>query len=53
MLLSIALVLGVLWVLGLLSGYTLGGAVHILLAGALIMMFFGLRQWWRRPASAG
>jgi len=50
MFLSIAMILGVLWVLGLASGYTLGGAVHLLLAGALVMMVFGLRQWWRRPA---
>jgi hypothetical protein len=46
----IALILGILWVLGLWSGYTLGGVVHVLLAGAVVMMMFGLRQWWRRPA---
>ena len=46
----IALILGVLWVLGLWSGYTLGGAVHLLLVGAGVTMLFGLRQWWRRPA---
>jgi Family of unknown function (DUF5670) len=50
MFLPIALILGVLWVLGLWSGYTLGGAVHLLLAGAVVMTVFGLRQWWRRPA---
>jgi len=46
----IALILGVLWGLGLWSGYTLGGAVHLLFVGAIVMMLFGLRQWWRRPA---
>jgi hypothetical protein len=46
----IAIILGVLWVLGLTSGYTLGGAVYLLLAGAVVMTLFGLRQWWRRPA---
>jgi hypothetical protein len=49
MLLPIALVLGVLWGLGLLKGYTLGGAIHLLLVGAVVMAGFGLRQWWRRP----
>ena len=50
MFLSIALILGVLWLVGLLSGYTLAGAVHILFVGAVVMMIIGLRQWWRRPA---
>jgi hypothetical protein len=50
MFLAIALVLGILWALGLLTGYTLGGAVHLLLAGTVVMMLFGLRQWWRKPA---
>jgi hypothetical protein len=47
---NIAAILGVLWVLGMLSGYRLSGAVHLLLAGAIVMVVFGLRQWWRRPA---
>lgn len=50
MFLPIALILGILWALGLWSGYTLGGAVHLLLAGAVVMFVFVLRQWWRRPA---
>ena len=49
MLVPIALLLGVLWLLGLISGYTLGGAVHVLLVGAIVMMFYGLRVWWRKP----
>jgi hypothetical protein len=44
------LVLGILWLVGMLYGYRLGGAIHLLLAGATVMMLFGLRQWWRRPA---
>ncbi len=32
---TIALVLGVLWGLGVVSAVTLGGAIHLLLAGAL------------------
>ena len=50
MFLPIALILGSLWLLGLTSGYLLGGAVHGLLVGAGIMTVFGLRQWRRRPA---
>jgi len=50
MLLSIGGLLGVLWVLGMATGYRLGGAIHLLLAAALIMAFFGFRQWWRQPA---
>ncbi len=46
----IAIILGFLWVLGLATGYTLGGAVHVLLIGAAVMTFLGLRQWWRRTA---
>lgn len=46
----IALTLGVLWVLGLVKGFTLGGAIHLLLVGAVIATGFGLREWWQRPA---
>ncbi|HZJ95723.1 MAG TPA: lmo0937 family membrane protein [Thiopseudomonas sp.] len=38
MLYTIALVLGVLWVLGLVSSYTMGGFIHILLVIAVIMI---------------
>lgn len=38
MLYSIALVLGILWVLGLVSSYTMGGFIHILLVIAVIMI---------------
>lgn len=47
---AIALILGLLWALGLWSGYTLGGAVYLLLVGTAVMTVLALRQWWRRPA---
>jgi len=36
MLLTIAVVLAVLWVLGLVTSYTLGGFIHVLLVLAVI-----------------
>jgi len=38
MLYTIAVVLLILWVLGLVSSYTLGGFIHILLVVALVMV---------------
>ena len=38
MLYSIAIVLLILWVLGLVSSYTLGGFIHVLLVVALIVI---------------
>jgi hypothetical protein len=38
MLLTIAIILLVLWLLGLVSSYTLGGFLHILLVIAIIMI---------------
>lgn len=38
MLFTIVVVLIVLWLLGLLSGYALGGVIHILLVIAVIMV---------------
>ena len=38
MLYTIALVLLILWVLGLVTSYTIGGFVHVLLVVALIMI---------------
>jgi hypothetical protein len=51
MFLSIAGILGVLWVLGMAYGYKMGGAIYIVLTAAIVMMFFGLRQWWQRPVA--
>jgi len=42
MLYTIAVVLLVLWVLGLATSYTLGGFVHVLLVVAIIMVLFNL-----------
>ncbi len=38
MLYAIALVLVILWILGLVSSYTIGGFIHILLVIAIIMI---------------
>lgn len=42
MLYSIAVVLLVLWLLGIVTSYTLGGFVHILLVIALVMIVVNL-----------
>ena len=42
MLYTIAVVLLILWLLGLVSSYTLGGFIHILLVVAIIMILFNL-----------
>jgi hypothetical protein len=44
MLYTIAVVLIVLWLLGLVSSYTLGGFVHILLILALIVIILSFLQ---------
>ena len=41
MLYTIAVVLLVLWLLGLVSGYTLGAFVHILLVIAVVLVLAG------------
>jgi hypothetical protein len=48
MLYTIAVVLLVLWLLGLVSSYTLGGFIHVLLAVAIVMVLLRLIQG-RRP----
>ena len=42
MLWTIVVVLGVLWLLGMVSSYTMGGAIHVLLVLALIVMLLNL-----------
>ncbi len=42
MLFTIALILLALWALGLVSGTTIGGFVHVLLVVAVIMVLFQL-----------
>jgi len=44
MLYTIAMVLLILWLLGLVSSYTMGGFVHILLVVALIVLVVGFLQ---------
>lgn len=48
MLWTITIILLVLWVLGLVSSYTMGGWIHILLAIALIVVVLNLLQGRRR-----
>jgi hypothetical protein len=48
MLYTIAIVLIVLWLLGMVSSYTIGGFIHILLAVAIIMILVNLISG-RRP----
>ena len=48
MLWTIFVVLLVLWLLGLVSSYTLGGFIHILLVIAIVVLIINLIQG-RRP----
>jgi len=48
--LKVGAVLGALWLLGMLCNYKLGGAIHLLLAGAIVMALYGLNKGWWRPA---
>ena len=48
MLWTITVILLVMWVLGLVSSYTMGGFIHILLVLAVISVLFSLIQG-RRP----
>jgi hypothetical protein len=48
MLWTIAVVLLVLWVLGLVSSYTLGGFIHLLLVVAVVVVLIRVIQG-RRP----
>jgi multisubunit Na+/H+ antiporter MnhE subunit len=46
--LTIAVVLLVLWLLGLVSSYTIGGFIHILLAAAIVIFLIRAFEG-RRP----
>jgi len=48
MLWTIAVILFVLWALGMVSSYTMGGFVHVLLVVALVVIVINLLQG-RRP----
>lgn len=42
MLYTVAVVLLILWLLGLVSGYTIGAFIHVLLVIALVLFLVGL-----------
>ena len=42
MLYTIAVILLALWLLGMVSSYTMGGAIHLLLAIAVVVIIFQL-----------
>ena len=48
MLYTLAVVLLVLWLLGLVSSYTMGGFIHILLVVAVVMVLVNLISGRRR-----
>ena len=48
MLYTIAVVLLILWLLGLVTSYTLGGFLHILLVVAIVMVVLNLVRGRRR-----
>ncbi len=49
MLWTIFVILLVLWLLGLVSSYTLGGFIHILLVIAVVVLIINLIQGRRTP----
>jgi hypothetical protein len=44
MLWTLAVILLVLWLLGLVTSYTMGGLIHILLVVALVVLVIGIIQ---------
>jgi hypothetical protein len=50
MLYTIAVVLLILWLLGLVSGYVIGGLIHILLVVAVVMVLVNFISGRRRSA---
>lgn len=44
MLWTIAVILAVLWVLGLITSYTMGGFVHVLLVAAVVVVLIRIIQ---------
>jgi hypothetical protein len=49
MLYTIAVVLLILWLLGLVSSYTLGGFIHVLLVIAIVVILLGVIGGRRGP----
>lgn len=50
MLYTLAAVLVILWLLGLVSSYTLGGFIHVLLVVAVIVVLLSLLRGRQQPA---
>ena len=48
MLYTIAIILIILWLLGMVTSYTMGGIIHVLLVVALVMVLFNLFSGRRR-----
>lgn len=48
MLYTLAIIILVLWLLGLLTSYTMGGAIHVLLVVAVIMVLASFLSGRRR-----
>jgi len=48
MLWTIVVILGILWLLGMVTSYTMGGLIHILLVIAIIVVVFNLISGRRR-----
>lgn len=44
MLYTIAVILIILWLLGLVTSYTMGGVIHVLLVVAIVMILFQVIQ---------
>jgi uncharacterized membrane protein len=53
MLWTLAVLLLVLWVVGLLTAHTMGGLLHVLLVLALVVLVIRLVQSRRAPGGAG
>jgi hypothetical protein len=49
MLYTIAIILAILWLLGLVSSYTMGGFIHILLVIAVVMILVNFIQRRKHP----
>jgi hypothetical protein len=49
MLYTIAVVLLILWLLGLVTSYTMGGVIHVLLVIALVIVLANFISGRRRP----
>jgi hypothetical protein len=48
MLYTIAVILLILWLLGLVTSYTLGGVIHVLLVVAIVMVLISFMSGRRR-----